>query len=234
MMRSAAKLAYEEAQAAIDGKPDEVTGPLLEPVLKPLWGAYGSLTRARAERAPLDLDLPERKILLDEQGRVARVTTPERLDAHRLIEEFMIQANVAAAESLRPSARPWSIACTISPRRRSSLRCGVPGNARPQAAEDRAAQARALQPHPRRDTGEPRRGARQRDGAAQPGAGRVQRRELRPLRPEPAPLRAFHLADPPLRRPARAPLADPRAGLGQDGLTDAEMALLEKIAEAIS
>ena len=59
----------------------------------------------RAERAPLDLDLPERKIQLDEQGRVRGVTTPLRLDAHRLIEEFMIAANVAAAESSRRSAR---------------------------------------------------------------------------------------------------------------------------------
>ena len=58
-------------KAAIDGKPDDVTGPLLDPVLLPLWGAYGSLTRARAERAPLDLDLPERKIQLDERAACA-------------------------------------------------------------------------------------------------------------------------------------------------------------------
>ena len=66
-MRSAASLSYEQAQGAIDGRLDEATEPLLETVLRPLWGAYASLTLARTERAPLDLDLPERKILLDDK-----------------------------------------------------------------------------------------------------------------------------------------------------------------------
>ena len=101
MMRSAAKLAYEEAQAAIDGRPTAKAQPLLERALKPLWAAYAALAAARDRRELLDLDLPERKILLDKQGRVERVVTPERLAAHRLIEEFMIQANVAAAETLQ-------------------------------------------------------------------------------------------------------------------------------------
>jgi ribonuclease R len=100
LMRSAAKLAYEEAQAAIDGKPSARCRPLLEPALKPLWGAYAALAAARDRRAPLDLDLPERKVLLDKQGRVERVVVPERLAAHRLVEELMIQANVAVAEML--------------------------------------------------------------------------------------------------------------------------------------
>jgi ribonuclease R len=100
MMRSAARLAYPQAQAAIDGSPDDKTGPLLEPVLKPLWDAYRVLRRGRDKRQPLELDLPERKILLKEDGTVDRVVIPERLDAHKLIEEFMIQANVAAAETL--------------------------------------------------------------------------------------------------------------------------------------
>jgi ribonuclease R len=99
-MRSAAKLAYAEAQAAIDGRPGDKAGPLLEPVLRPLWAAYAALTVARTARGPLDLDLPERKILVGADGRVAKIHTPERLSAHRLIEEFMIQANVAAAETL--------------------------------------------------------------------------------------------------------------------------------------
>jgi ribonuclease R len=106
LMRSAASLTYEQAQAAIDGRSDEITGPLLDPVLRPLWGAYASLVLARTERAPLDLDLPERKILLDESGRVRAVVTPPRLDAHRLIEEFMIAANVAAAETLEAKRAP--------------------------------------------------------------------------------------------------------------------------------
>jgi len=106
LMRSAAKLSYQEAQAAIDGRPSDKAGPLLDRVLRPLWAAYAALAAARDKRAPLDLDLPERKILLDEHGRVKDVVTPERLAAHRLIEEFMIQANVAAAEQLEQKRTP--------------------------------------------------------------------------------------------------------------------------------
>jgi len=106
MMRSAAKLSYQQAQRAIDGDPDDLTGTLLEPILKPLWAAYASLKLARDARGPLDLDLPERKILLKPNGMVDRVIVPERLDAHRLIEEFMIQANVAAAETLEDKRTP--------------------------------------------------------------------------------------------------------------------------------
>jgi len=106
MMKSAAKLAYPQAQAAIDGKPDDKTGPLLEPVLRPLWDAYAILKRGRDHRQPLELDLPERKILLKPDGTVDRVMVPDRLDAHKLIEEFMIQANVAAAETLEDKRQP--------------------------------------------------------------------------------------------------------------------------------
>nr|WP_274630663.1 ribonuclease R [Mesorhizobium shangrilense] len=100
MMKSAARLAYPQAQAAIDGSPDDKTGPILDSVLKPLWDAYAILKRGRNAREPLELDLPERKILLKPDGTVDRVIVPDRLDAHKLIEEFMIQANVAAAETL--------------------------------------------------------------------------------------------------------------------------------------
>ncbi|WP_407154577.1 ribonuclease R [Bradyrhizobium sp. STM 3557] len=106
LMRSAAKLSYAQAQAAIDGKPDDVTGPLLDPILKPLYAAYEVAKRGRDARDPLELDLPERKILLKADGTVDRVVIPERLDAHRLIEEFMILANVAAAEMLEKKALP--------------------------------------------------------------------------------------------------------------------------------
>lgn len=100
LMRSAAKLAYPQAQAAIDGTPDDTTGPLLDKVLKPLWAAWRALDEARAKRSPLDLNLPERKLLLTADGRIDRVIIPPRLEAHRLIEEYMILANVAAAETL--------------------------------------------------------------------------------------------------------------------------------------
>ena len=106
MMRSAAKLSYEEAQAAVDGRPSAKAEPLLERALRPLWAAYGALAAARDRREPLDLDLPERKILIDKTGRVERIVTPDRLTAHRLIEEFMIQANVAAAEALEAKRAP--------------------------------------------------------------------------------------------------------------------------------
>ncbi|MDG4875731.1 ribonuclease R [Mesorhizobium sp. WSM4935] len=106
MMKSAAKLAYPQAQAAIDGMPDDKTRPILDSVLKPLWDAYAVLKRGRDARQPLELDLPERKILLKPDGTVDRVVVPERLDAHKLIEEFMIQANVAAAETLEGKKEP--------------------------------------------------------------------------------------------------------------------------------
>lgn len=106
LMRSLAKLSYEQTQKAIDGQPDEKTAPILENVLKPLWAAYGLLKKARDERQPLELDLPERKIILDEDGRIKDVVVPPRLDAHKLIEEFMIQANVSAAETLKSKHQP--------------------------------------------------------------------------------------------------------------------------------
>jgi ribonuclease R len=106
MMRSAAKLSYEQAQLAISGRGDEESEPLVEPILKPLYAAYETLVKARSEREPLDLDLPERKILLKGDGTVDRVIVPERLEAHRLIEEFMILANVAAAETLEKARVP--------------------------------------------------------------------------------------------------------------------------------
>ena len=102
LIRSAAKLSYQQAQSAISGRADM----LVEPVLAPLYAAYETMARARSERQPLDLDLPERKILLKGDGTVDRVIAPERLESHRLIEEFMILANVAAAETLERARLP--------------------------------------------------------------------------------------------------------------------------------
>ncbi len=106
MMKSAAKLSYQQAQAAIDGNADDKAGPLLEPILKPLWQAYEVMKRGRGRRQPLELDMPERKIQLKPDGTVDRVVVPPRLDAHKLIEEMMIQANVAAAETLEKKKQP--------------------------------------------------------------------------------------------------------------------------------
>ncbi len=106
LMKSVASLNYVEVQAARDGQPNDKTAPLLDEVINPLYAAYEATTKARATRQPLDLDLPERKIILSEDGKVSSVAIAERLDAHRLIEEFMVLANVAAAEELIRLQRP--------------------------------------------------------------------------------------------------------------------------------
>lgn len=98
IMRSAAKLSYEEAQEAFDGAPGEKAAPLVEPALAPLWAAYQAMAGARERRQPLDLNIPERKVKLVD-GKILEIRPRERLEAHRLIEEMMIAANVCAAES---------------------------------------------------------------------------------------------------------------------------------------
>jgi ribonuclease R len=100
LMRSAATLTYSQAQAAAEGRPDPATEPLLDPVIRPLWAAWAAAHKARDLRQPLNLDLPERRIVLSDDGKVLSVAFRERFDAHRLIEDFMILANVAAAETL--------------------------------------------------------------------------------------------------------------------------------------
>ncbi len=129
MMRSRGSLAYEEVQAAIDGTPNDRTEPLL-PILRTLFDAYAALVRAREARQPLDIDLPERRIVLSDDGKVVSVAFKERLDAHRLIEEFMVLANVAAAETLIAKRTPSSSASTRSRTRKSSNPCAKSPRAR--------------------------------------------------------------------------------------------------------
>jgi ribonuclease R len=122
-IRVAANIAYEDAQAAIDASQEErvdvsspvcfmpeVEGPvptaLVETALEPLWGCWRALLAARNKREPLELDLPERQVVLDEKGRIESVAPRERLDAHRLVEDFMIAANVAAARALEAKRAP--------------------------------------------------------------------------------------------------------------------------------
>jgi ribonuclease R len=126
-VRIAANIAYEDAQAAIDSAAGqqriEVASPtcsmppieagepavdpaLVEAVLKPLWDCWGALYKAREKRGPLELDLPERRVVLDEKGRIVSVAPRERLDAHKLIEDYMIAANVAAAKALEAKKAP--------------------------------------------------------------------------------------------------------------------------------
>jgi len=106
LMRSAAKLSYEQAQAAIDGHPDDKTGPILDSLLKPLWAAHACLTRGRTVRQPLHITSPERRVKLDAEGNVVSIEQRVSLDAMQLIEEMMIQANVSAAEELQKHKTP--------------------------------------------------------------------------------------------------------------------------------
>ena len=106
LMRSAARLTYEQVQQARDGIADDTAGPLVGTAIAPLYGAFQALLAARARRGTLELEIPERQVVLGPDGRVARIEPRQRLDSHRLIEEFMIAANVAAAETLEAKRRP--------------------------------------------------------------------------------------------------------------------------------
>lgn len=106
LMRSQARLTYEQAQAAKDGVIDDVTEHLMKDVINPLYAAYAVLEKARQERGALNLDLPERQILISDEGKMTGVIKRSRLDAHKMIEEFMILANVAAAQALEAKKAP--------------------------------------------------------------------------------------------------------------------------------
>jgi ribonuclease R len=79
---------------------------LTKTALLPLWACWRALYKAREKREPLELDLPERRVVLDERGRILSVAPRERLDAHKLVEDYMIAANVAAAKALEKKKAP--------------------------------------------------------------------------------------------------------------------------------
>ena len=106
MMRSAARLTYNRVQRAMNGTPDAEIEPLMDAVVRPLYGAYRVLLAAREARGALDLDLPERQVTLGKDGHIATIGVRERLDSHKLIEEFMVLANVAAAQALEQRQAP--------------------------------------------------------------------------------------------------------------------------------
>ena len=106
VMHSAARLTYAQAQAAFDGNPHEGMTAIVKKTLADVWSAYQSLTVARGKRDPLDLDLPERRVILGADGKVASIAYRERLESMKLIEEFMVLANVAAAEALEKARTP--------------------------------------------------------------------------------------------------------------------------------
>ncbi|HEV2301124.1 MAG TPA: ribonuclease R [Stellaceae bacterium] len=99
LMRSEARLTYGEVELGRDGK-----GALTERV-RPLYRAWAALDEARRRRGAIGLDLPEHRVLLDADGRPAAIEPVKRLDSHRLIEELMILANIAAAEELERLGR---------------------------------------------------------------------------------------------------------------------------------
>ncbi|WP_406604327.1 ribonuclease R [Bartonella gliris] len=106
MVRVVAQLSYQELQLAIEGNINEKTAPFFESVLQPLWEAYGCLKTARNRRQPLELEIAEKKIILNQNGCIQDVVSEIQLEAHRLIEEFMIQANIAASETLKEHHQP--------------------------------------------------------------------------------------------------------------------------------
>jgi ribonuclease R len=106
VMRSAARLTYARAQAAFDGNPDADMNATVRKTLADVWAAYKALTIARNKRDPLDLDLPERRVILGTDGKVASIAYRDRLESMKLIEEFMVLANVAAAEALEKARTP--------------------------------------------------------------------------------------------------------------------------------
>lgn len=99
IVRIAEVIAYEDAQARIDDDSADQN-------LQNLWAAWRALATARAARDPLELELPERRVMLDQQGKITEIKLRERLDAHRVVEDFMIAANVAAAKALESKVAP--------------------------------------------------------------------------------------------------------------------------------
>ena len=106
IMNSHASLSYAEFQNAHDGSASKRAKPLLESVINPLYQAFDILLKGRAHRQPLELFVPEKKINLDEKGNITSITNRVSIPAHKLVEEFMIQANVAAAEELENKKTP--------------------------------------------------------------------------------------------------------------------------------
>jgi ribonuclease R len=106
LMRSAARLTYTQVQMGVDGHPDDSTAPLVGPLLEPLYGLFRALKAARDTRGSLDLDMPERRVIVADDGAVVGIQPRARYDSHRLIEEMMVAANVCAAEELERLNQP--------------------------------------------------------------------------------------------------------------------------------
>jgi ribonuclease R len=112
-MRSQARLTYEQVQAIHDGHTPSSyeKHKELQKIIAPLYEAFSILDKARQKRGALDLDLPERRIVLDDKGLMNGIERRVRLDAHKLIEEFMILANVCAALGIESKKDPKRFPC---------------------------------------------------------------------------------------------------------------------------
>ena len=129
LMRSAARVTYEEIQADFDTASAKDQETALTPLARPLYGAYQALLAARETRGALDIEMPEMQVKINEAGEVDSISPRTRLDSHRLIEEFMVLANVAAAETLerRKRACVYRVHDTPNPDKVEELRANLEG-----------------------------------------------------------------------------------------------------------
>ena len=180
-------------------------------MIEPLYGAFGALLEAREKRGTLDLEVPEVQIRLDGSGRPIGARGRARLDSHRLIEEMMIAANVAAAETLEQASAPcmYRVHDRPDPVKIEALvqLLDSLGLARGRGA---LAKPKDLTRLIRRLETPELTQLVSTHGAAGAEPGGLQPAQSRPFRPQSRPLCAFHLADPALCRPAGAPRPDPR------------------------
>ena len=210
LMRSAARLTYAQVQAATEGRTDDTTDTLADGVIAPLYAAYRALAGAREKRGVLELDVPERRVVIDPAtGGIDRVQFRERLDSHKLIEEFMICANVAAAEALEKAKRPCMYRVHDRPPddKLQALRdfLDTLGINLPRGQVMRPGDLNRILA---KAAGRPEARLVNEVVLRSQIAGGLLAQQHRPLRPRPSPLLPLHLADPPLRRPHGAPRPD--------------------------
>ncbi len=106
VMKSVARLTYREVQNAIDGKFNNNTVGIFKTVIQPLYEAYFALDKARKKRGALEIEPHEITVKVDKDGNVKSVEKTEDFISCKIIEEFMIAANVAAARALKKTKLP--------------------------------------------------------------------------------------------------------------------------------
>jgi len=106
VMKSSARLTYSQVDAFLTGKSPKDAPQALHQCLRNLYDLYGAFARARQRRGAIELDIPGTRFELGKDGSIAAIKVVERNDAHRLIEECMIAANVQAAKFLRKHRIP--------------------------------------------------------------------------------------------------------------------------------